>query len=349
MELTAEDYQRYNRQIRMEGFGAEAQLSLKKGSVLVVGAGGLGCPALLYLASAGVGRIGIADNDVITLSNLQRQILFDTADIGKAKATVAAEKLRLKNPHTAMEVINARVTAQNVLEIVSRYDVVIDGTDNFEAAYLLNDACVITGRPLVYGSLFQYEGQLSTFNYQGGPTLRCLFPEPPDDAENCSIAGVLGVLPGLIGTWQATEAIKILSGTGKPLSGELLVLNALGNQIDRMRFAAVPENKVIKQLKPYGQPAAGVDIDSTTFRQKLENENVQVVDVREPSEFAAFNIGGKNIPVTNLEKRIDEIDPRIETVVVCHSGIRSKKAMAVILDHFPQINIKNLKYGLQTY
>ncbi|PST84967.1 hypothetical protein C7T94_02275 [Pedobacter yulinensis] len=346
MELSAEELQRYNRQIRMDGFGTAAQLKLKQGSVLVVGAGGLGCPALLYLAASGVGRLGIADNDRVSLSNLQRQVLFDTADIGHAKAEVAAGKLRKKNPGINIETIDARITADNVLHFVQQYDVIIDGTDNFESGYLLNDACIISGRPLIYGSLHQYEGQLSTFNHQGGPTLRCLFPEPPDDAANCSITGVLSVLPGLIGTWQAAEAIKVLTGIGKPLSGELLVFNGLDNRINRLRFAADPANKKITGLRP---AQSGLNVDVARLPEQIAAGAVQVIDVREPWEFEEFNIGGINIPLSMLNMQPEGIDPVRDTVVVCQSGLRSARAVLMLQEYFPQMHVSSLQGGLQVY
>lgn len=230
--LTDSEKERYSRQLILQGFGADAQQKLKQSSILVIGTGGLGCPALTYLASAGIGTIGIADDDKVALSNLPRQILYTTDDVGEYKVIASKQRLTAMNPHCNITIYKERVTRDNVLQMMKAYDVVVDGSDNFQTRYLLNDACVMLKKPLVYGAISGFEGQVSVFNYNNGPTYRCLFPEPPapGDMPSCNEAGVVGVLPGIIGTMQATEAIKILTGIGTVLSGKLLTIDLLKNQ-----------------------------------------------------------------------------------------------------------------------
>jgi adenylyltransferase/sulfurtransferase len=342
--LSKEEIERYNRHLILDGFGEEAQLKLKIAKVLVIGAGGLGCPALLYLSAAGVGTIGIIDDDVISESNLQRQVLFSANDIGNKKVSVAKEKLQKQNPFIDIVTFEERITKQNALEIISEFDVVIDGSDNFATRYLVNDACVILNRPFVYGAIFKFEGQISVFNYKNGPTYRCLFNEPPADGEMpaCGEVGVLGVLPGIIGTWQATETIKIITGIGKPLSGKLLSFNLLTNEISSFEFEVDEKNKRIKELADYN---FNCKINSLSF-DKLKllqlKQNIQLIDVREKNEFEIKNLNGINIPVSEIENRIEELNPKKITVVHCKSGIRSKKAIEIIKDHYPEIEIYNL-------
>lgn len=241
--FSPDERERYSRQFVLAGFGAEAQAKLKEASILVVGAGGLGCPALLYLAAAGVGRLVVIDPDVVGLSNLHRQVLFNTEDVGQSKAPIAAARVAALNPLIKIEAIVGRLSRANALELVGSVDLVVDGSDNFATRYLVNDACVMTGRPFVYGALQGFQGQLSVFNWRGGPTYRCLFPEPPaaGAAPNCAEAGVLGVLPGVIGLLQATEAIKLLLGIGVPLTGRLLQFDALGMRFRETRLAPDPD------------------------------------------------------------------------------------------------------------
>ncbi|MBC8010289.1 MAG: HesA/MoeB/ThiF family protein, partial [Burkholderiales bacterium] len=254
MSFSADELLRYQRHLGLADFGVEAQEKLRAGSVLVIGAGGLGCPALLYLAAAGVGRIVLIDPDFVDVSNLQRQILYISADAGRPKSIAAAERLRALNPHIVIEPHVARFTRANALELVRSVNVVLDGSDNFATRYLVNDACVLGDRSLVYGAIQGFEGQASVFNYRGGPTYRCLFPEPPPAgaAPNCAEAGVLGVLPGLIGTLQATEAIKLLAGVGDPLSGRLFLYDALAMTTRTLRLAADPRSRQITELPPDG-------------------------------------------------------------------------------------------------
>lgn len=350
IDLSKDELQRYSRHLLMEEFGAAAQLKLKSAKVLVVGAGGLGCPCLLYLAAAGVGVLGIADDDTVSLSNLQRQVLFDTEDVGKQKAETAKLNLLKKNPLVSIKT-HSRITRDNVFDIITHYDLVVDGSDNFSTRYMLNDACVISAKPYIYGALFKFEGQVSTFNYDSGPTYRCLYPEAPAPGEvpACGEAGVLGVLPGIIGTWQATEAIKVITGIGEPLSGRLLTLNLLTNEVNVLRFKADPTNREIKELAVYDElcEIGPASIDYQTLSVWLETENIQLVDVREEDEFERYNIGGLNIPLSELEDDPHRIEHDKKTVLVCHTGARSLKALLMLKNKSPELQIYNLRDGLQ--
>jgi sulfur-carrier protein adenylyltransferase/sulfurtransferase len=248
--LTNQEKARYQRQIMLPEVGEEGQLKLRNAGVLMIGCGGLGCPVLQYLTALGVGRIGIADSDTVSESNLQRQILYSMDDIGKPKVDIAKEKLLKQNPLVTVHAFPARVDAGNALKIIRDYDIIVDGSDNFATRYLLNDACVILDKPLVFGSIYMYEGQISVFNYKDGPTYRCLYPEPPIPADmpSAAVIGVLGILPGVIGVLQATEVVKIITGIGEVLSGKLLTYNALEMCFSTFCFKALPKNKQIKSL-----------------------------------------------------------------------------------------------------
>src|ERR1035437_5209301 len=305
--LTKEEINRYSRHIIMPEIGIEGQEKLKQAKVLVVGAGGLGCPVLQYLTAAGVGIIGIVDDDIVDETNLQRQVLYNKEETGKQKADVAAKKLKLQNQNVHLISHILHLTSANALEIISHYDLVIDGSDNFPTRYLVNDACVMLNKPLVFGSIFKFEGQVSVFNYKNGPTYRCLFPEPPIDSPNCAEIGVLGVLPGIIGTLMANEALKIILGIGEILSGKLFVLDALNFQTQIISFEKDPENLKISSLIDYdnfctpplshGSPPsplerAGVrqgeakEISVLELKQLLDSKkDFQLIDVREVSEY----------------------------------------------------------------
>jgi sulfur-carrier protein adenylyltransferase/sulfurtransferase len=372
MSLTPDEVLRYSRHTMLPEFGGEGQARLKAGRVLIVGAGGLGSPAALYLAAAGVGTIGLVDFDRVDITNLQRQILYGTADIGRPKLEAAAERLRDINPHIRIDSHNKPFGADNARELVSAYDVVIDGTDNFSTRFLVNDACVMVGRPNVYGSVFRFEGQASVFAAPGGPCYRCLHPEPPPAGliPNCAEAGVLGVLPGLIGMVQATEAIKILSGVGEPLVGSLLLYDAL-----RMRFRTITlprdpacpvcgDNPTIRELVAYDVVCApsnpgsedrglrapenrspgSLDPGDTTMQtpdqitaQELDQwRKTQqahfLLDVREPYEHAAARIddAATLIPMRQVPANLDLL-PRDQTIVVyCHSGVRSANITSLL-------------------
>ncbi len=353
MQLSIEEKERYSRHIILTGFGEEAQLKLKKARVLVIGAGGLGCPALLYLAAAGVGFIGIADYDVVTLSNLQRQILYTVADIGTHKAIAASKQLSLLNNEIHINTFIEKVSVSNVFSIIEGYDLIIDGSDNFSTRYLLNDACAIKTKPLVYGAIFKYEGQVSVFNLEEGPTYRCLFPSPPNASEilSCNEIGVLGILPGIVGAWQAAEAIKVITGIGQPLKGALMSFDVLNNQANFFKFSPVATNKSISQLGEYDFDCsiAADEIDAPTLKLWLTKKPVQLIDVREPQEYDEFNIGGRHFPLSGLHKRLQEIDHTKLTVVHCQTGVRSKKGIDIIKTCYPDINIFNLKNGLKDF
>jgi adenylyltransferase/sulfurtransferase len=351
--FSEEEKQRYSRHLILEGFGWEAQTKLKNARVLMAGAGGLGCPALFYLTAAGVGHISIIDDDTVALSNLQRQVLFTIDDIGKPKAIAACERLSRLNNQIELHPYPERITVDNAPDLIKDHDLVIDGTDNFATRYLLNDACVLLHKPLVYGAIFKFSGQVSVFNWNNGPTYRCLFPEPPQAGEmpSCGEIGVLGVLPGIIGAWQATEAIKIITGIGQPLSGKLLTFDLLSTQEESFEYTDIESNILIDKMGNYDETCAPAfnEVDSQTVKQWLAEEKVQLIDVRETNEYEAFHIGGKNIPLSVLEKRIQEIDPEQITVIHCQSGIRSKKAIDLIQNHFPGIRIYNLKGGISGF
>jgi adenylyltransferase/sulfurtransferase len=349
--LSDKELQRYNRHLLMAEFGTEAQVKLKNARVLVVGAGGLGCPCLLYLAAAGVGCLGVADGDTINLSNLQRQILYDTQDVGKSKAETAKLKLAAKNPEIQI-VTFGNLTRDNVMEILPSFDLIVDGTDNFATRYLLNDACVILNKPYIYGALFKFEGHLSTFNLLDGPTYRCLYPEGPgaNHVPACNEAGVLGVLPGIIGTMQAAEAIKVITGLGEPLNGKLLTVNVLSSQFETFHFHANPANKEISSLGSYWESCnrAHYLIDLPSLQALIETDEIQLIDVREEDEFERFNIGGINVPAAEFEEWAENsLNKTLKTVVVCQTGNRSLTALEYLKVRFPNLEVYNLNGGLE--
>lgn len=316
----------------------------------MIGAGGLGCPVLQYLTAAGVGTIGIVDDDVVDLSNLHRQILYATADIGKLKAEVAGEKLKLLNPNTTIKVYPERITNDNAEHICKHFDLVIDGSDNFETRYLVNDTCVEFDKPLVFGSIFKFEGHVSVFNYQGGPDYRDVFPDSPpaNEVPNCAEIGVLGVLPGIIGTYMANEAIKIICGMGESLSGKLMTINALDNAIGIFKVAkgkktGKSSDKPLTELTSAGHH----EITKDELNSWLENDSdtICLVDVRETYEFEDYNIGGINIPLYELQGHIEELPKNKKLVFCCQTGQRSKIAIQLLK---PVFNGKmyNLKNGI---
>ena len=350
MQLTQSEKDRYNRHIILPGFGKEAQERLKSSSVLVIGAGGLGCPVLMYLVSCGVGRIGIVDDDLVSESNLHRQVLYTYSDVGQSKAVVAKNKLTALNSFVSIEEFELRLNIDNALNIIKDFDFVIDGSDNFTTRYLVNDACVILNKPLISGSIFTFEGQVSVFNFQEGPTYRCLFPEPPSPSEmpNCSEIGVLGVLPGVIGTIMATEAIKVATNTGEVLSGKLLVYNALSMDFHKISFEAIPENKLIKTLSdlPYNCEVISELSVGDLKTMLVDKIDFQLIDVREKEEFDLFNIGGENFPLSQIETLVSRISKEKQVIIHCKSGSRSKKAIDILEKDFGYTNLKNLKNGL---
>lgn len=362
MSFTPDELARYQRHLSLAGFGPEAQTKLQTARVLVIGAGGLGCPILLYLAAAGVGHLTIIDADTVDVSNLQRQVLFTTEDAGKPKAEMAARRLSALNPCIAITPIMARLTRANALELIASHDVVVDGSDNFATRYLVNDACVLADKPLIYGAIQGFEGQASVFNFKGGPTYRCLFPEPPaaGTVPNCSEAGVLGVLPGLIGTVQATETIKVITGIGEPLSGRLLLWNSLTMTSRTLRFAADPAARAVKELPPegYGETcavplkASGAEI---TVEELKTNLKVQMIDVREEWERALGAIQPSvHVPLGTLgtdaaHTALMDLDPRRETVVFCAGGVRSLKALGPLHDAHGFTALRSLRGGFKAW
>ena len=352
MNLNQEEKQRYSRHLLLPEFGIERQEKLKKSSVLVIGAGGLGCPVLQYLTAAGVGNIGILDFDTVDVSNLQRQILFTVKDIGKSKAKVAGERLAMLNPHVSFDIHDTKLSKENALDILKNYDLILDGSDNFKTRYLVNDACVMLNKPLVYGAIFKFTGQVSVFNFQGSATYRCLFPDAPEEGDmpNCSEIGVLGVLPAVIGSLQANEAIKILAEIGEPLPDTLLTYDALTTQFETFNFTLNPENLQINQLEEIEENCY---VNSTEKKVSLaevdkiieeNNPDYQVIDVREEYEHEVYNIGGLNIPLYELEERIEEIETEKKNIFYCQSGQRSRIAVQILEEK--GIFAMNLEDGL---
>jgi len=347
--MTNEELKRYARHIILSEIGLEGQQKLKQARVLVIGAGGLGCPVLQYLTAAGVGTIGIVDFDKVDGSNLQRQVLYSTEDVGKPKAQIAKEKLGKQNPYINLIAHVTQLTAVNALEIISLYDIVVDGSDNFATRYLVNDACVMLNKILVFGSIFKFDGQVSVFNYNDGPTYRCLYPEPPAEGEvpNCAEIGVIGVLPGIIGTLQANEVIKIIVGVGEVLSGKLLVFNALTMQFDTFGIRANPVNKKINKLIDYNIFCNSTfEISADELKEKIKSkQDFQLLDVRELQEYKLKNIGGILIPLNELVTNLDKLSREKEIIVHCASGVRSKKAVTILKEN-GFTKVYNLKNGL---
>jgi sulfur-carrier protein adenylyltransferase/sulfurtransferase len=356
--LSPEERQRYARHLSLPGFGEAAQERLTRGRVLVVGAGGLGSPALLYLAAAGVGHIVVIDGDTVDASNLQRQILYREADLGRPKAEVAAERLRELNHLVTVVPLAERFCRANALELVRGCDVVIDGSDNFATRYLVNDACVMADRPFVYGAIQGFEGQLAVFNWRGGPTYRCLFPlpTPPELAPNCAEVGVLGVLPGIVGTWQATEAIKLLSGCGEPLSGKLLIWNALEMTVHTLALAPDPRSRPIVELPDDGEPVCGAsrELESHELEAKLRDPALQLIDVREAWERAVEVIEPSlHIPLGQLEQLgaydlLHGLSRDQPTVVYCAHGIRSLRAVELLREEGFR-DVRSLRGGMAAW
>jgi adenylyltransferase/sulfurtransferase len=362
--LSAAELVRYQRHLGLAGFGPEAQTKLKASSVLVVGVGGLGCPALLYLAAAGVGRLVVIDPDRVELSNLQRQLLFATEDIGQPKAKTAAHRLRALNPEIVIEAIVARFDRANALALVGAADVVVDGSDNFATRYLVNDACVLAGRPFVHAAIQGFEGQASVFNWRGGPTYRCLFPAPPPPGAgpSCSEAGVLGVLPGMLGTLQATETIKLLAGIGEPLSGRVLLWDAWSLSIRIIALTADPRSRMITELPPdpvgevcpadSGKPLdLREELDADALRARLSD--LQLIDVRETPERASGAIGASvHVPLDRLAT-VDllalGLEPSRPTVVYCSGGVRSRRAVQALREKQGFTDVRGLHGGYQAW
>jgi len=348
--LSNDEILRYSRHLIMPEVGMEGQQRLKAARVLCVGAGGLGSPLMLYLAAAGVGTLGLVDFDVVDYTNLQRQIIHATKDVGRKKLDSAAEKLKAINPYVDIRPFETRLTSDNALELVRQFDMVVDGTDNFATRYLVNDACVLTGKPNVYGSIFRFEGQVSVFGAKDGPCYRCLYPEPPPPGlvPSCAEGGVLGILPGLVGVMQATEAVKLILGRGEPLIGRLLLVDALGMRFRELKLRKDPSCPVcgprptVTKLIDYEQfcGVRGEEAPVTTTVPEIQveelkramdaGEDVFILDVREPHEYQICNLGGHLIPLADLPRRVHELDSSREIVAHCRSGARSAKAIAFL-------------------
>jgi adenylyltransferase/sulfurtransferase len=352
IHLSPEELLRYNRQIILPDFGLEGQKKLKASRVLVIGCGGLGSPVILYLAAAGAGTLGLVEYDTVDKSNLHRQILYNSSSVGKSKLEEAASIIAELNPFVKVEKFAEKLGTSNALDIISRFDVVIDGSDNFPTRYLVNDACEILGKPYIYGAIHRFEGQVSVFNYEGSVTYRDLFPEPPGAgmAPNCAEAGVLGVMAGLIGSMQANEAVKVICGFGKPLAGELLILDALTLTSRKFRIPAVPGRERVKELINY-EDFCGISlVEEITMKElekwQSENRDFQLIDVREPDEYEAYNIDGELIPMDEIEERQQEVSRTKPVVIHCQTGIRSKKVIDILKDKFGFSNLINLRGGI---
>lgn len=346
---------RYDRQIRLDGFGAEKQELLKKAAVLVIGAGGLGVPVLQYLAAMGVGRIGIAEADKISVTNLHRQVLYHTQDAGKPKLDVAISRLSAQNPDVTLVPHPAFITPANALEIIGQYDVVADCSDNFATRYLVNDACVILGKPLVYGAIYGFEGQVSVFNYKGSASYRCLFPEP-GVAPDCNTVGVLGVLPGIVGCYQANEVVKVICGIGEPLANQLLAINILDNVHQVFSFQPAAENLRITRLQDSYEDASCETAPQmqTLSVQELqqwleEGYDFQLVDVREKEEWDICHIDGAlHIPMRRVEAAMSALPRQKPLAVICHHGMRSR-AIAELLLQSGFTDVFNVTGGIHAW
>jgi adenylyltransferase/sulfurtransferase len=364
--LSKDEILRYSRHLIMPEVGMDGQIKLKNAKVLLVGAGGLGAPLGLYLAAAGVGRIGIVDFDVVDFTNLQRQVIHGTKDVGRKKLDSAADSMKDINPNVQIDRYDVALSSENAFDIMSAYDMVVDGTDNFPTRYLVNDACVILKKPNVYGSIFRFEGQATVFAYEGGPCYRCLYPEPPPPGlvPSCAEGGVLGILPGIIGLVQATEAVKLILGVGEPLVGRLMLYDALAMKFRELKLRRNPEcpvcgdhptiTKLIDYQQFCGIPAhapepevVASDITPVEVKAKLDRrEKFQFIDVREPHEYQICNIpGAKLIPLGELPKRLDELDPSVELVAHCKSGVRSGKAIDLLKQNGFK-KLRNMKGGI---
>jgi len=364
-ELTRAEVERYSRQLVLPELGEAGQQRLKRSSVVVIGAGGLGIPASVYLAAAGVGRVGIVDDDVVEKSNLHRQTMYSEDDLGMAKAQVAARKLRQVNPHVSIDAHEMRLDSSNALEVLKEYDFVVDCTDNFPARYLINDACVLLGKPDVYASIFRFDGQASVFDAKKGPCYRCLFPEPPppESVQDCAVAGVLGVLPGIMGSIQAAQTINLVVGNGKPLVGRLLLFNASDMSFSEVRIGKNPDCPVcgkkptVTKLIDYeefcrrGRVESPVEeVTSKVLKSRLDaGSKIVLLDVREPFEYALCHIEGTTlIPMGELERRAGELSAEKDIVVYCHTGIRSARAVNFLKSRGFKKAV-NLKGGIEAW
>ena len=345
--LNKEEHKRYSRQTILPEIGIAGQLKMKSAKVLVIGAGGLGCVLLQYLAAAGIGEIGIIDDDKVDESNLHRQILYSIDDIGKAKVAIAKAKLNLLNPHVKISAFELRLTRDNAVRLFNDYDLVVDGSDNFDTRYLVNDTCLELNKTLVFGSIFKFEGQVSVFNYLNGPNYRDVFPAPPgaDEVPNCSEVGVLGVLPGIVGLYMANEVIKITCEIGEVLSGVLMTINVLENTTNYYKIS-----KRARSLKPPARNQFNTpeEIDKQTLNRWIkDDDDLQIIDVRESYEFEEQNIGGINIPLYDLNERLKSFIESKKIVFVCATGQRSKIAVQ-LSKSLSNVVVYSLKHGISS-
>jgi molybdopterin/thiamine biosynthesis adenylyltransferase/rhodanese-related sulfurtransferase len=369
--FSKEERARYNRHMIIPDFGEEAQKKLKAAKVMIIGCGGLGSPALLYLTAAGVGTIGIIDFDDVDDSNLQRQVLFDVHEIGKPKVEAAKRRLEALNPHVRFNLYNAHLNSENALDIFKDYDVIADGTDNFPTRYLVNDACVLLNKPNVYASIFQFDGQVSVFNYvnakgERGPNYRDLYPTPPPPGlvPSCAEGGVLGVLPGIIGSLQALEVIKVITGVGEPLSGRFYTFDALNFESQTFNIKRRDDNPVngknptISKLIDYEQFCGMRAVEEKPIKEitakelydwQVAGKKFQLIDVREPGEYEIVEIGGELIPLATISDHADRISTDLDVVVHCKVGGRSGKAIRELEEKFGFKNLYNLKGGILAY
>jgi molybdopterin/thiamine biosynthesis adenylyltransferase/rhodanese-related sulfurtransferase len=345
------DFLRYSCQIALPGFEEKAQLLLQNARVLVVGAGGLGCPAAQYLAAAGVGNVGIADFDTVSVSNLHRQILYTPVDAGQKKVFIACERLQKQNPGIKLVPHDIRVTSQNVMDLMSHYDIIVDGTDNFDTRYLLNDAAVILNKPIVYGAIYQYEGQVAVWNveHESGlktPNYRDLFPNVnAAQIPNCAEGGVIPTLAGIIGCMQANEVIKYITQTGELLAGKVLLFDAQSMQSRIIKIGEVTGTHIIRLAETIFVP----EVSAADLKKEIKENTVELVDVRTIEEREVFNIGGKHIPLDELYNQIDDLDKNSKTVFYCASGKRSFEAVRLIKKRFPDVPFYSLKGGLKEW
>jgi adenylyltransferase/sulfurtransferase len=360
--LTEKEKNRYSRHLLLDKVGERGQEKLKAAKVLVIGAGGLGCPVLQYLTAAGVGTVGIIDFDVVDETNLQRQVLFSISDVGVNKALAAKNRLEQLNQFVEFNVYQEKLTTQNALNLFEQYDIIVDGTDNFSTRYLVNDACVKTNKPLVYGAIYKFEGQVSVFNYQDGPSYRCLFPEAPENGSvpNCSEIGVIGVLPGVIGTQQANETIKLILGIGTPLSGKLVIHDALqGTQfsvnIIRNEEQIILANQIDFDTYDYDyfcglkQKKMENEINAKELQELITNETIQIIDVREEWEQPKVEtLNAINIPLQTIPNNLHKIDKDKKVVIFCQHGVRSLHAID-FLKQQGYNNLINLTGGIVTW
>ena len=365
-ELTADDRLRYSRHLLLPDVGENGQQKLKNAHILLVGVGGLGSPAAIYLAAAGVGRLTLIDPDRVDMSNLQRQVLYADTDRQALKVEAACKRLLALNPHLEIRIIPERLDAQNALDLISQADVVVDGADNFATRYLVNDACYLAGVPNVHGSIYRFQGQMSVYAHANGPCYRCLYPEPPppDEIPSCAEAGVLGVLPGIVGTIQATEAIKLILGIGEALIGKVLLFDALAMDFRKMKLRRDPScalcspSPTITTLSEYrgycslhsDEKDTAMNIDAETLSQRIDQgDDMFLLDVREPHEHVQIAIPGATlIPLGTLSQRCQEVPRDKEVIVYCHAGIRSLKGQQILLNH-GFTDVTNLVGGIMAW